>query len=261
MIKRLSCFAFGGFAYLMFLGTILYAAAFVGGFAPTTLDGVPSTPLLPALAIDAGLLVLFAVQHSVMARPWFKDRWMQIVPWTIERSTYVLASNLALLFLFWQWRPIGGVVWHVQNPAVRAVLWTLFASGWVLALAATFAINHFDLFGLRQVWLPLIGRPYTKIPFSTPGLYRLVRHPLYLGFMLAFWMTPIMTFAHLLFAVGTTAYILIAVQFEENDLVSEYGDTYRNYRSRVRMILPLGPAADPLTVETAAAPRPASLHR
>jgi len=261
MIKRLSCFAFGGFAYLMFLGTILYAAAFVGGFAPTTLDGVPSTPLLPALAIDAGLLVLFAVQHSVMARPWFKDRWMQIVPWTIERSTYVLASNLALLFLFWQWRPIGGVVWHVQNPAVRAVLWTLFASGWVLALAATFAINHFDLFGLRQVWLPLIGRPYSKVPFSTPGLYRLVRHPLYLGFMLAFWMTPIMTFAHLLFAVGTTAYILIAVQFEENDLVSEYGDTYRNYRSRVRMILPLGPAADPLTVETAAAPRPASLHR
>ena len=260
MIKRLALFAFGLFAYVMSLGTLAYAAAFVGGFGPTSLDRVPSTPLLPALLIDAGLLALFAVQHSVMARPWFKDRWTQVVPWAIERSTYVLAASLALLLLFWQWRSIGGVVWQVQNTPLQALLWVSSAAGWALALIATVAINHFELFGLRQVWLPLIGRPYSTIPFSTPGLYRVVRHPLYLGFMLAFWMTPTMTVAHLLFAVTTTAYILIAIQFEEHDLTAEYGDTYREYRGRVRMILPLGPPAHDLTANTGAPPRRVGIH-
>ena len=245
MAKRLAFFVYGGLAYLVFLATFLYAIAFVGGLGvPRQLDGVPDTPLLTALAIDAGLLAVFAFQHSIMARPWFKERWTQIVPWTIERSTFVLAASLALILLFWQWRPLGGVVWEVQHAAGRAVLWTLFAAGWGLVLVATFMINHFDLFGLRQVWLPLIGKPYTRIGFTTPGPYRLVRHPIYLGFVLAFWMTPTMTLAHLVFAVTTTAYILIAIQFEEHDLVKEYGSTYRNYRQRVPMLLPRVPRQD-----------------
>jgi protein-S-isoprenylcysteine O-methyltransferase Ste14 len=239
MAKRFAFFVFGCLAYVVFLGTFLYAIAFVGGFGvPTQLDGVPTTPLLPALAIDAGLLALFAVQHSVMARGWFKEWWTQIIPWTIERSTYVLAASLALLLLFWRWRPLGGVVWSVENPTGRLLLWTLFAGGWALVLVVTFLINHFDLFGLRQVWLPLAGKPYTKIAFTTPGPYRFVRHPLYLGFLFAFWMTPTMTLAHLVFAVATTAYILLAIQFEERDLVTEHGATYESYRRRVPMILP-----------------------
>jgi methanethiol S-methyltransferase len=240
MTKRLAFFVYGCFAYVVFLGTFLYAIAFVGGFGvPTRLDGVPQTPLFTALAIDAGLLALFAAQHSVMARRWFKEWWTQIVPWTIERSTYVLAASVALILLFWQWRPLGGVVWSVQNPTGRAVLWTLFAGGWALVLVVTFLINHFDLFGLRQVWLPLVGRPYSKVTFRMPGPYRFVRHPLYLGFLFAFWMTPTMTLAHLVFAVATTAYILLAIQFEERDLVTEHGTAYESYRQRVPMIVPV----------------------
>src|SRR5207237_252474 len=150
-----------------------------------------------SLMIDAGLLGVFAVQHSVMARRWFKEWWTQIVPWAIERSTYVLCASLALMFLFWQWRPLGGVVWSVENPIGQALLWSLFGAGWALVLIVTFLINHFDLFGLRQVWLPLVGKPYSKIGFTTPGPYHFVRHPLYFGFLLAFWMTPAMTLAHL----------------------------------------------------------------
>ncbi len=227
--------------YLVFLGVFLYAIAFVGGFGvPTRLDGEATTPLLWALAIDAGLLMLFATQHSVMARPWFKERWTRIVPPALERSTFVLFASLALGLLCWQWRPIGGVVWSVEAPAARAVLWAVFAFGWLQVLGVTFVINHFDLFGLRQVWLQLVGRPYTRVPLATPGPYRLVRHPLYLGFLLAFWAAPTMKVAHLVFAVATTLYMLVAIQFEERDLAHEHGPDYADYRRRVPMILPLG---------------------
>ena len=245
MAKRLVFFVYGCLAYVVFLGTFLYAIAFVGGFAvPTRLDGAPTTPLAPALAIDAALLAVFAVQHSVMARRWFKEWWTQIVPWTIERSTFVLAASLALMLLFWQWRPLGGIVWSVENPTGRLLLWTLFAGGWALVLLVTFLINHFDLFGLRQVWLPLLGKPYSRVGFTMPGPYKVVRHPLYLGFLFAFWMTPTMTLAHLVFAIATTAYILLAIQFEERDLVAEHGAAYESYRHRVPMILPVGSTPD-----------------
>lgn len=239
MLKRLSYLAYGVAAYLIFLVTFLYAIAFVGGFlVPTRLDGPLETPLPTALAINAGLLTVFAVQHSVMARRWFKERWTRIVPWAIERSTYVLFASLALQLLFWQWRPIGIQIWSVDNAPGRAVLWALFAAGWATVLAVTFLINHFDLFGLRQVWLPFVGRPYTRIPFRTPLPYRHVRHPLYFGFLLAFWMTPSMTLAHLVFALATTAYIVVAIRFEERDLVAEHGAAYAHYRQSVPMLLP-----------------------
>jgi protein-S-isoprenylcysteine O-methyltransferase Ste14 len=173
-----------------------------------------------------------------MARRWFKERWTRIVSPTIERSTYVLLSSVALLLLFWLWRPLGGVVWSVTDPVGRVVLWSLFGFGWALVLVSTFLINHFDLFGLRQVWLSLRGKPYTSLKFGTPGPYRLVRHPLYVGWFFAFWMTPTMTFAHLLFAIMTTAYILVAIQFEERDLVHALGPSYEQYQRRVPMLIP-----------------------
>ena len=239
MTKRLLFFTYGLACYVVFLATFLYAIAFVGGFAvPSRLDGPLGASLPAAIAIDCALLTLFAVQHSVMARRWFKERWTQIIPWAIERSTYVLCASLALLLLFWQWRPIGIQIWSVENAAARVVLWTLFAAGWATVLTVTFLINHFDLFGLRQVWLPLIGRPYARVPFRTPLPYRFVRHPLYFGFLLAFWMTPTMTLAHFVFAFATTAYIVLAIQFEERDLVSEHGAEYEEYRRTVPMLLP-----------------------
>jgi methanethiol S-methyltransferase len=239
MLKRLSFAAYGVVCYVIFLGTFLYAIGFIGNLGtPTALDGPPSLPLGIALAINAGLLTLFAVQHSVMARPWFKARWTLLVPKPIERSTYVLFSSLALILLFWQWQPMGGRVWSVNDPVGRVVLRGLFAFGWGLVLVATFLINHFDLFGLRQVWLYLIGRPYTSLSFSTPGPYRLVRHPLYVGWFFAFWMTPTMTLAHLVFAIATTSYILLAIQFEERDLVTFHGQQYEAYRRRVPMLIP-----------------------
>jgi methanethiol S-methyltransferase len=239
MFKHFLFFVYGVGAYLIFLATFLYAVAFVGGFAvPNRLDGPLQTHLFNALLIDAALLGLFAIQHSVMARPWFKERWTQIIPWAIERSTYVLCASLALALVIWQWRPIGFQIWSVQDPIARGLLWTLFASGWGLVLVVTFLINHFDLFGLRQVWLPLMGKPYTQVNFVTPLPYRVVRHPLYFGFVLAFWMTPNMTLAHLVFAVLTTIYILVAIQLEERDLVAVHGSTYENYRRTVPMILP-----------------------
>jgi protein-S-isoprenylcysteine O-methyltransferase Ste14 len=224
---------------MVFLGTFLYAVGFIGNFGvPTTLDGPARGPLAAAVAIDAGLLALFAVQHSVMARRWFKEWWTRLVPRPIERSTYVLFSSLALVAMFWQWRPLGGVVWSVEHEAGLLALRALFAFGWVLVLVSTFLINHFDLFGLRQAWLFLRGRAYTALHFRTPGPYRLVRHPLYVGWFFAFWMTPTMTLAHLLFAVMTTAYILVAIQLEERDLVREHGEAYLAYRRRVPMLVP-----------------------
>jgi methanethiol S-methyltransferase len=237
--KRLLFFTYGVASYLVFLATFLYAIAFVGGFGvPSRLDGAATTSLPRALAIDCALLSLFAVQHSLMARRWFKERWTQIVPWAIERSTYVLCASLALLLLFWQWRPIGVQIWSVDDTGLRIALWTLFAAGWVTVLVVTFLINHFDLFGLRQVWLPLIGKPYSRVSLRTPLPYRFVRHPLYVGFLIAFWMTPTMTLAHLLFACATTAYIILAIQFEERDLVFEHGPGYEEYRRAVPMLIP-----------------------
>ena len=237
-MSRILAFAYGVASYAIFFVTFLYAAGFVGNFAvPKTLDGVPVDPLGTALAVDLALLAIFAVQHSVMARPAFKRRWTRIVPEPIERSTYVLASSLAMLFMFWQWRPLGGVVWDVQHPTGRVVLHMLFASGWLLVLYTTFLINHFDLFGLRQVWLHLQGRAYTRLRFTMPGPYKLVRHPLYVGWLVAFWATPTMTATHLLFAATTTAYILIAIRFEERDLVAAHAQ-YAEYQARVPMLMP-----------------------
>src|SRR2546429_3224964 len=239
MLKRILFFAYGTFSYLIFLGTFLYALCFIGNFGvPRTLDGPTSGPLGVSFAIDAGLLALFAVQHSVMARKWFKEWWTRMVPREVERSTYVLFSSLALILLFWQWRPLGGVIWSVENPAGRLVLRGLFAFGWGLVLVSTFLINHFDLFGLRQVWLYLLGRSDKTVRFRTPGPYRLVRHPLYVGWLFAFWMTPVMTLAHLLFSIATTAYILLAIQFEERDLIHAHGLTYEKYRRYVPMLIP-----------------------
>ena len=239
MFKRITFFAYGTLSYLIFFATFLYAIGFIGNFGvPRTLDGTPNGPFAVAFAIDVALLTLFAVQHSMMARKWFKDWWTRIVPRPLERSTYVLFSSVALILLFWQWRPLGGVVWSIEDPVGRAVLRALFAFGFALVLVSTFLINHFDLFGLRQVWLYLLGRPYTALQFGTPGPYRLVRHPLYVGWLFAFWCTPTMTLAHLLFSVATTGYILIAIQLEEHDLVREHGDTYKAYRRSVPMLVP-----------------------
>ena len=239
MRKHLVFLIYAGVSYVIFLATFLYAVGFVGGFlVPTQLDAPSRDPLPVAVGIDVGLLTLFALQHSVMARKWFKERWTQIIPWAIERSTYVLCASLALLLLFWQWRPMGVSVWSVDGERARIAIWVLCAAGWSTVLAVTFYINHFDLFGLRQVWLPLLGRPYVPVSFRTPLPYRVVRHPLYLGFLVAFWATPHMTLAHLLFAISTTAYIMLAIQFEERDLVSEHGSLYQTYRRAVPMLMP-----------------------
>ncbi len=239
MLKRILFFAYGTISYLIFFATFLYAIGFIGNFGvPRTLDGAATGPLAISFAIDAGLLTLFAVQHSVMARKWFKEWWTRRVAKPIERSTYVLFSSLALILLFVLWRPLGGVVWSVEDPVGRFVLRSLFAFGWGLVLFSTFLINHFDLFGLRQVWRNLLGQPQGGLKFTTPGPYKIVRHPLYVGWLFAFWMTPVMTAAHLLFSIATTAYILLAIQFEERDLVREHGETYEKYRRSVPMLIP-----------------------
>lgn len=238
MVKRILYFSYGAAVYTLFFGTILYAAGFIGNlFVPVRIDGTGQAPLWQALLIDSALLGIFAVQHSVMARPAFKRWWIRFVPKPIERSTYVLFSSLALIALFANWEPIGGVIWNITDPVGQVVLWSVFALGWLVVLVSTFLINHFDLFGLRQVWLNLIGKPYAALSFRTPLFYRHVRHPLYIGFLLAFWATPTMTVAHLVFAVATTAYILIAIRLEERDLVEAHPE-YEGYRERVPMLIP-----------------------
>jgi protein-S-isoprenylcysteine O-methyltransferase Ste14 len=239
MLKRVLVFAYGLVCYAIFLVTFLYAFGFVGNFVvPATLDGVPRLGTGQALAIDLGLLGLFALQHSLMARPFFKRWLIRRIPESAERSSYVLFSSLALIVMFLCWQPLGGEVWDVRSPAWQAVLYTLFAFGWTLVLVSTFLINHFDLFGLRQVWLQWVDRPYRPLKFGTPGPYKVVRHPLYLGWLFAFWATPTMTGTHLLFAFMTTAYILVAIQLEERDLVDALGDDYVQYRRKVPMIIP-----------------------
>jgi protein-S-isoprenylcysteine O-methyltransferase Ste14 len=227
-------------SYLIFFATFLYAIGFLGNvMVPKSIDSGRTAPLGVALLVNAGLLAIFAVQHSVMARPWFKRMWTRVIPKQAERSTYVLLSSLALILLFWLWQPIGGVVWSVEQPALRMVLYGLFALGFAIVLVSTFLINHFDLFGLRQVYLYLRGKEYSQLRFGTPLLYRHVRHPLYLGWLLAFWSTPTMTIAHLVFAIATTVYIFLAIQFEEKDLLDTFGDDYRRYRENVPMIVPV----------------------
>ena len=230
---------YGIVSYVIFFVTFLYAIGFVGGiYVPKTIDAGNLTALSAAVPIDVLLLALFAIQHSLMARPFFKRVWTTLVPHSVERSTYVLASSLVLILLFWQWRPMPALIWQITNPVGQAVLYALFFAGWLLVLASTFAIDHFDLFGLRQVWLNFRRIPYTHPPFNMTGLYQRVRHPIMLGFVVAFWATPRMSVGHLLFALATTGYILIALRLEEHDLAQVFGDRYREYRNRVPMILP-----------------------
>ena len=239
-MSRFLALLYGVACYSVFLVTFLYAIVFVAGFgAPKHIDNGLAAPFLVALVIDLVLLSLFAVQHSGMARPAFKRWWTKFVPQPIERSTYVLVSSLALALLFWQWRPLSPLIWNVENETVRAALYGVSALGWLMVLSGTFLINHFDLFGLRQVWFHARGRQAMDEPFVTRAFYRIVRHPLMLGFLIAFWATPTMSVGHLLFALVTTGYIVIAVKFlEERDLVALYGDTYRDYQRRVPMLLP-----------------------
>lgn len=238
-MKRFAIFIYGVGSYAVFFTTFLYAIAFVGNFplVPRSIDGIPEMAFGNALVINMLLLAVFAIQHSVMARPAFKAWWTRFIPQAAERSTYVLLSSLALIALFYFWQPMGGVIWQVENRSGQLPLLAGFGFGWALVLYSTFLINHFDLFGLRQVWLQLLGKPYAALPFKTPAAYKLVRHPLYLGWFFAFWCTPQMTAAHLLFAVLTSVYILIGIYLEERDLLKAHPE-YAAYRQRVPMLLP-----------------------
>lgn len=242
-MARLSALLYGAVCYAVFLVTFLYAIGFVAGLGvPKHIDSGVGDGMVRALLVNLALLMLFAVQHSGMARPGFKRWWTRFVPEAIERSTYVLLTSVALILLFRFWQPLPQVIWNVGNPAARIVLYALSALGWLLVLTGTFVISHFDLFGLKQVWQYSRGRRQHDghAPFVTRAYYRIVRHPLMLGFLVAFWATPTMTLGHLLFALATTGYILVAVKcLEERDLVAQYGDTYRDYQRRVPMILPL----------------------
>ena len=238
-MKKILVLLYGVISYLLFFGTFLYAFGFVGNlFVPKSIDGEPRLPLAQALLINASLLLVFALQHSIMARPVFKKWWTKIIPEQAERSTYVLLSSLCLILLVWQWQPMGGFIWRIEAPIAKTILTILFITGWMIVLISTFMINHFDLFGLRQVWFYFLGKKYEPLHFRIPFFYKYVRHPLYLGWLIAFWATPIMSAAHLLFAVLTTGYILTAIKFEEKDLIIHFGEKYLTYKRWVPKIIP-----------------------
>jgi protein-S-isoprenylcysteine O-methyltransferase Ste14 len=243
---RFIAFLYGIVAYFAFFGTILYAIGFVTGlFVPKTIDSGAAAPLPETLLIDLALMSLFAIQHSVMARKQFKQWWTQYVPASVERSTYVLLASLALILLFWQWRPIPTVIWQINDWPVATAIMTLSFVGWLIVFTSTFLINHFELFGLHQVANNLVGREMPVQRFRTPVYYKFVRHPIYLGFIIAFWAAPTMTAGRLLFAAVTTAYIFIGIMLEERDLIDLFGDDYRRYKARVSMLIPWRKSAEP----------------
>ena len=250
-MTRLIALVYGLLCYAFFFVTFLYALCFVENMVvPKTIDSGAAPPLGEAVVVNMLLMSLFAIQHSVMARPQFKQWWTRFVPKSVERSTYVLFATLALALLCWQWRPIPAVVWQVANPNVASLLVGLSLAGWLIVLTSTFLINHFELFGLHQVTNNLIGREMPAARFRTPLFYQFVRHPIYLGFIIAFWAAPVMTAGHLLFAAVTTAYIVVGILLEERDLVAMFGDDYRRYRQRVSMLVPWRKSARPSEVRT-----------
>lgn len=252
-MKRLSVLLYGVIAYAVFFGTFLYLIGFVGNLlVPKSVDaGGPATPLVTAILINTGLIALFGVQHGVMARKWFKQWWTRFVPQPIERSTFVLATSAVLWLLFWQWRPLTDVVWSTDNAVAKVALDAVFWGGWGLVLLATFLIDHFDLFGLRQTLSYAFGRTYKAPAFTENFVYNTVRHPLMLGFLLAFWATPHMTVGRLVFCAVYTSYILLALRVEERDLIATHGASYEAYRRRVPMLLPLPRSAAARKVRTA----------
>ena len=238
-MKRFAVLVYGIICYLAFLGAFLYLIGFTGNvFVPKGIDGPLTGPLWQAILINLGLIALFTLQHSLMARSWFKRWWTQIVPEAMERSTYVLFTSVALAILFYFWQPLGGIIWQFENPAIISILMACFAMGYTIVLISSFMINHFDLFGLRQTWFYFQQKPYSLLKFRTPFLYKYVRHPLYLGLLIAFWAAPVMSVTRLFFVSLFTVYILKAIRWEENDLISIFGDTYRKYAANVPMILP-----------------------
>lgn len=238
-MKKLLAVVYGVLAYFFFFGTFLYAIGFVGNVGvPKSIDTGVKSSLGVAVLIDAALLSLFALQHSIMARRGFKQQWTKVVSWYVERSTFVVAASAVLALLLWQWRPIPGRLWDVRGTTLGTVLQGTFWIGWGILLVSTFLINHFELFGLAQVWAYFRGQEFHRPDFKTPTLYRMVRHPIYLGFVIAFWSAPVMTMGHLLFSVATTGYIVVGIYFEERDLVHAYGEAYRNYRLHVPMLIP-----------------------
>lgn len=251
-MKRWAVLTYGVVCYAMFLGVCVYYAGFLLNLVvPTAVDGPATGPLWQALAVNTGLVLLFGLQHSVMARPTFKKWWTRIVPKPVERSTYVLFSNLALIALFAFWQPTGIEIWNLESPLLRGVMYAMFAIGLSSVVAVTFLIDHFDLFGLRQSWLYFRGKEYTPIKFRSPGPYKIVRHPLYVGWIVSFWATPAMGLMHFLFAAGMTTYILVAIYFEERNLAEEHGESYEEYRKTTPKLIPRFGAAGEAPVSSA----------
>jgi len=244
-MKKVAMLIYGVVCYGVFFATFLYLIGFLGNFiVPVTIDGASKGDVVTAFLVNMALFMIFGIQHSVMARPWFKKAWTKLVPQASERSTYVLFSSVALIGLFYFWQPMGGVVWTIENTTAQVAMYGVFGLGWATILFTTMLLNHFDLFGLRQVWLYFRGRPYTDLEFDTPSLYKMCRHPLYVGWLMAIWATPTMSIAHLVFAMSSTIYILTAIVFEERDLVNHFGPKYTNYQERVPMLIPTGRTTD-----------------